>query len=66
MWDVLSHDFDVKTSPEKCLYNVLHYVKAGSIVVFHDSLKAKTNLYYALPKALQYLSDIGYQFKTIS
>ena len=29
MWDVLSGDFDQKTSPEKCLQNVIKHVKVG-------------------------------------
>ena len=65
MWDVLSYDYDQKTTPEKCLYNVLHHIKKGSIVVFHDSLKAKKNLYYTLPRTLKFLSEEGYKFESI-
>ena len=65
MWDVLSHDYDQKTSPEECLNNVINGVKNGSIVVFHDSVKAKENLYFALPKVLQNLKNRGYQFQAI-
>lgn len=52
MWDVLSGDFDQTISEEKCLRNVTKNIKAGSIVVFHDSLKAEKNLRYVLPKVL--------------
>ncbi|WP_432412058.1 polysaccharide deacetylase family protein [Rasiella sp. SM2506] len=52
MWDVLSADFDPSTSKEKCLQNVTKNIKLGSIVVFHDSLKAEKNLRYVLPKVL--------------
>ena len=45
MWDVLSGDYDKKTSPEKCLKNVIDMVRNGSIIVFHDSLKAQENIY---------------------
>ena len=48
MWDVLSYDFDKRTLPEKCLSNVLTNAKEGSIIVFHDSIKAQKNLEYAL------------------
>ena len=65
MWDILSHDYDANTSPEKCLSNVLNNISNGSIVVFHDSLKAKKNLYYTLPKALSILSKQGYRFAAI-
>jgi len=60
MWDVLSGDFSMKLSPEKCLKNVLDNVRPGSIVVFHDSIKAFERLEYALPLALQYWHDKGY------
>jgi peptidoglycan-N-acetylglucosamine deacetylase len=65
MWDVLSGDFDENLTPEKCFKNVKNYTKNGSIVVFHDSLKAFDRLKYALPKTIQYLRDKGYQFGTL-
>lgn len=54
MWDVLSADYDPKVSVEKCLQNVLKNIEAGSIVVFHDSLKAEKNLRKTLPKVLEF------------
>lgn len=62
MWDVLSGDFDQHLSPEKCLENVKRTTKPGSIVVFHDSLKAFDRLQYTLPKALEYWTERGYSF----
>lgn len=62
MWDVLSGDFDRNTSKEKCLKNVIDNVRDGSIVVFHDNLKAKNNLYYTLPKFLEHFSNKGFRF----
>jgi peptidoglycan/xylan/chitin deacetylase (PgdA/CDA1 family) len=66
LWDVLSADFDQKISKEKCLQNVIDNCENGSIVVFHDSLKAEGNLRYVLPKILEYLSNKGYDFKRIA
>jgi peptidoglycan/xylan/chitin deacetylase (PgdA/CDA1 family) len=66
MWDVLSADFDTKISPQECLKNVVQNVRAGSIVVFHDSEKAFPRLQYALPKTLQFLKEQGYTFKAIT
>ncbi|MFV8332751.1 polysaccharide deacetylase family protein [Flavobacterium sp. GSP14] len=57
MWDVLSADFDANVSQEQCLANVLSNIRPGSILVFHDSLKAFKNLEYALPKTLMYLKE---------
>ena len=57
MWDVLSADFDTTISKEKCLDNVLTHVKPGSIIVFHDSVKASKNLEYVLPKTLAFLKE---------
>jgi|TARA_R110000782_G_scaffold237188_1_gene323390 peptidoglycan/xylan/chitin deacetylase (PgdA/CDA1 family) len=62
MWDVLSGDFDPKTSPEKCLNNVIHNTTEGSIVVFHDSIKATDNLKFTLPKILAHFAEQGYRF----
>jgi peptidoglycan/xylan/chitin deacetylase (PgdA/CDA1 family) len=62
MWDVLSGDFDMSLSPEKCLQHVIRHTENGSIVVFHDSLKAFNRLEYVLPRALEYWSNEGYSF----
>ena len=66
MWDVLSYDFDSTISVEKCLENVISNTEQGSIIVFHDSVKAEKNLKYALPKAIQVLKDKGFVFDVIS
>ena len=60
MWDIISYDFDAKISKEQCLENVLKNVKTGSIIVFHDSKKAFTNLEYALPRTLDFLKKKGF------
>ena len=62
MWDVLSGDFDHDIQPEECFQNVIQHAESGSIVVFHDSLKAETNLRYALPLVLEYFSNEGFSF----
>ena len=65
MWDVLSADYDTTITPEKCLENVLKNVSSGSIIVFHDSIKAFPNLEYTLPKALKYWKEKGFVFDAI-
>jgi peptidoglycan/xylan/chitin deacetylase (PgdA/CDA1 family) len=65
MWDVLSGDFDVNITADKCCKNVLKSAESGSVIVFHDSEKAFERLKYALPKVLKYFSEKGYQFEKI-
>ena len=65
MWNVLSFDWDKEITPENCLNNVISHAQDGSIIVFHDSLKAKVNMTYALPKVLDHFSKKGFNFKTI-
>ena len=65
MWDIISYDFDATISKEKCLENVLTNVKSGSIIVFHDSIKAFPNLEYTLPKVLEILNKKGFVFAKI-
>jgi peptidoglycan-N-acetylglucosamine deacetylase len=65
MWDILSGDFDKNLDPEKCLQNVLRYTQPGSIVVFHDSLKAFPRLEYVLPRALERWSELGWKFSCL-
>lgn len=66
MWDVLSGDYSPKLSGEKCLENVVQSVKKGSIIVFHDSIKASANLYQTLPGVLEYFAAEGYRFNAIA
>jgi len=65
MWDVLSGDFDTDLKPEDCLKNVLKHAVPGSIVVFHDSLKAFERLEYVLPLAMETWHKEGYKFCAI-
>lgn len=66
MWTVLSGDFDIRTTPAECLARVLKNTESGSIIVFHDSEKAFERLSFTLPAVLQYFSEKGYQFKSIT
>lgn len=65
MWDVISGDFDVEISKEACLQNVILNAVSGSIVVFHDSEKARERLEYSLPLVLDFFTKKGYQFEAI-
>lgn len=65
MWDVLSADFDPKISSEKCLENVIRNIENGSVIVFHDSVKASEKLKFVLPKVLEYYSAKGYKFGSL-
>ncbi len=65
LWDVLSFDFDLKIEPKTVLNNVLKNSTPGSIIVFHDSLKAKDKMLYALPKVLAHFSKQGFKFEAL-
>lgn len=65
LWDVLSKDYDTRLTGEQCYHNVIDYAKPGSIVVFHDSLKAYDRLKYALPRVLEYFTKKGFVFKAV-
>lgn len=64
MWDVISYDYE-KITPEKCLQNVVKHARNGSIVLFHDNLKANENIRYALPLFLRHYAEKGFQFKAL-
>ncbi len=65
MWDLVTRDYSKRKGPDDVLNNVKRYVRNGSIITFHDSLKSwnNGNLQYALPKAIEYLKSEGYEFK---
>jgi len=65
MWDVMSGDFDLSLTPEKCLQNVVQHAENGSIIVFHDNIKAVPRMTYALPRAIEHWLQQGYRFRTL-
>lgn len=65
LWDVITYDFDKSVSPEQCLSNAVNNTESGSVIVFHDSIKAKTNLLYTLPKFIDTMKEKGFVFDKI-
>lgn len=65
MWNVLTADYDRSLNEEKCLKNSIRATQPGSIVVFHDSLKAEKNLRYVLPRYIEHFFDLGYSFQPL-
>lgn len=65
MWDVLTYDFDKTYAKEYCLELALRYSREGSIVVFHDSEKAKERMLYALPRYIEEMKSRGFAFGTL-
>jgi len=66
MWDVLSGDFDPELTAEDCFQNVVRSARPGSIVVFHDSLKAEDKLRDFLPRLLAHYAALGYRFEALT
>lgn len=62
MWDVLAADWRQDLAVDQVVKNVTQNAQNGSIVVFHDSLKAAPQLKSALPKVLEHFSQQGYRF----
>lgn len=65
MYDVVSRDYNRRLSPGRIFDNVRRYTRDGSIIVFHDSLKARDNMLAAMPRAVRWLQEQGYEFRTL-
>ena len=65
MWDILSWDFDKKTSSEECYNNIINNTKSGSIIVLHENEKSAKNEKEVLPKILSYYSSQGFKFEKL-
>ena len=63
MWDVVTRDYSKWLTSEDVVDNVKRYARNGSIITFHDSLKSIDKLKTALPKAIEWLQEQGYEFK---
>ena len=67
MWDLVTRDYSKKLRGPQVLANVMRYARNGSIITFHDSLKSwnNGNLQYALPRAIEFLKEEGYEFRLL-
>lgn len=65
LWSVLSGDFHQGISPDQCFNNVVSNTKDGSIIVFHDSLKAKEKVLQVLPMILGHFIEEGFSFTAL-
>jgi len=61
MWSVLTRDYDPAVSNEECLQTALDGIRPGAIIVFHDNIKAREKVLYALPLLLEHLGSEGYR-----
>lgn len=62
MYDLVTRDYSRLMTPQKVVDNVRRYTRNGSIIVFHDSLKAWPNLREALVPSIEWLLEKGYTF----
>ena len=65
MWDVLTQDYDQSIDSDLILKKSIAATEKGSIVVFHDNLKAENNLKAVLPKYLDYFAKQGFRFEAL-
>ena len=65
MWSALTGDYNHRLTKEQVLENAIKYTRHGSIIVFHDSIKASERMFYALPRMLEHFTKKGYIFQAI-
>ncbi|MEM8895194.1 MAG: polysaccharide deacetylase family protein [Bacteroidota bacterium] len=65
MWDVLTGDYNASLTSEGILRNIIKATNPGSIVLFHDSLKAYPRMKKVLPAYLEHFSHRGYAFMAL-
>lgn len=65
MWDLVTRDYSKRLNGKQVFAKLRHYVRNGSIITFHDSLKSERNLKYALPRSIEWLLKQGYRFEVL-
>lgn len=65
LWDVLTHDYNPRYTPEKMLRIVQRYTRNGSIINFHDSVKSGARTIEVLPKVIEWLQAEGYRIDVL-
>ena len=65
LWDVLTHDYEKSHTAEDLVRIVKRYVRNGSIITFHDSIKSNERMLAAIPMVIRELRNEGYTFETL-
>lgn len=65
MWDLVTRDYSKRLNGKQVFRIVKKYVRNGSIITFHDSVKSEENMKYALPRSIEWLKEQGYEFKLL-
>jgi len=65
MWDVVTRDYSYLMTADEVFKVVKKYTRNGSIIVFHDSLKAGDRMKESLPRSIEWLLKQGYRFEMI-
>jgi peptidoglycan/xylan/chitin deacetylase (PgdA/CDA1 family) len=65
MWDLLTRDYEMNLNTDESLAQIKKNIRHGSIIVFHDSVKAEKNLKILLPQVLQYLHNSGFEMRRL-
>jgi peptidoglycan/xylan/chitin deacetylase (PgdA/CDA1 family) len=65
MWDYITYDFDARYNAQSIMRDIKKYSRNGSIVIFHDSIKASKNMLEVLPLAIEYWQSQGYKIEAI-
>lgn len=65
MWDVVTRDYSKWLNGKEVFAKLKKYVRNGSIITFHDSIKSEANMKYALPRSIEWLLEQGYEFRTL-
>lgn len=66
MYDVVTRDYARHITPDEVVDNVRRYARNGSIIVFHDSEKSAATTIAALPAAIEWLLENGFELRALS
>ena len=65
MWDVVTRDYSRLKTSDQVFEIVKKYTRNGSVLVFHDSIKAGDRMKESLPRSIEWLLEQGYNFQLI-
>ncbi len=65
MWSLLSRDYEAGLNRKESLRTLVDHTRNGSIVLFHDNIKARENLEYLLPAYLEACARNRFQFAVL-
>jgi len=65
LWDLITYDFSPSLEAQHCIHLLRKRLRPGSVIVFHDSIKAAPRMFPTLEFLITYAGNKGLSFRRL-